>query len=452
MRFIILTISYIMSILAVLAPANSLYAQDTPVKPEVASLPLFITTGLKNNYDLRIVRNEERMAENSATRANAGYLPTITANTGYDGSAYNRNTTARGTGDVTKNRNTIDHTLSAGLNAEWTVFDGFKIQTNYKRLQELRRQSATQTRIAIEDYVADLTAEYYNFIQQHIRMRNLNHAVALSKERLRIVLERYSIGSASRLDMQQAQVDFNADSAQSVKQHELLASSRIRLYSLMAVKDLESRLTVRDTAINVTTDLTFDTLWSTTLRNNASLIKAAQNRTLAELDLKSIRSRDFPYIKLGAGYNYSHNIYGTGSTKTRDNWGADFGVKIGLNIFDGNKRSERRNAKINIENAELAQQSLEQSLKADLADLWQAYQNNLRLLALERQNLLTAQENHYIAYERYMLGDLSGIEMREAQQSLLDTEERILEAEYNTKLCEISLRQLSGSIMVYLEE
>ena len=51
-----------------------------------------------------------------------------------------------------------------------------------------------------------------------------------------------------------------------------------------------------------------------------------------------------------------------------------------------------------------------------------------------------------------MLGDLSGIEMREAQQSLLDTEERILEAEYNTKLCEISLRQLSGSITVYLEE
>ncbi len=41
--------------------------------------------------------------------------------------------------------------------------------------------------------------------------------------------------------------------------------------------------------------------------------------------------------------------------------------------------------------------------------------------------------------------------MREAQQSLLDAEERILVAEYNTKLCEISLLQLSGSIMLYLE-
>lgn len=35
--------------------------------------------------------------------------------------------------------------------------------------------------------------------------------------------------------------------------------------------------------------------------------------------------------------------------------------------------------------------------------------------------------------ERYLLGDLPGIEMREAQKSLLDAEERILTAQYNTK-------------------
>jgi outer membrane protein TolC len=98
----------------------------------------------------------------------------------------------------------------------------------------------------------------------------------------------------------------------------------------------------------------------------------------------------------------------------------------------------------------MARMQLEHSLRADLADLWQAYKNNLRLLSLERQNLITAEENHYIAHERYMLGDLSGIEMREAQQSLLDAEERILVAEYNTKLCEISLRQISGGIMKYM--
>lgn len=50
------------------------------------------------------------------------------------------------------------------------------------------------------------------------------------------------------------------------------------------------------------------------------------------------------------------------------------------------------------------------------------------MLKLERQNLVAAKENHEIAMERYMLGNLSGIEMREAQKSLLDAEERILSA------------------------
>ena len=49
------------------------------------------------------------------------------------------------------------------------------------------------------------------------------------------------------------------------------------------------------------------------------------------------------------------------------------------------------------------------------------------------------------------MGDLPGIEMREAQKSLLDAEERILTAKYNTKVCEISLQQISGNVMTYME-
>ena len=212
-----------------------------------------------------------------------------------------------------------------------------------------------------------------------------------------------------------------------------------------------SRITVRDSTINVDASLTFDSLWVATLQSNASLFKAAQNRTLAELDFKSVRSRDYPYIRLNANYGYTYNSYGTGASQSRQNWGGDVSVTVGLKLFDGNRQRERRNAQINIENAELAQRDLEISLHADLADLWQAYQNNIRLLSLERENLNAAEENHFIACERYLLGDLSGIEMREAQKSLLDAEERILVAEYNTKLCEISLLQISGGIMAYLE-
>jgi outer membrane protein TolC len=94
---------------------------------------------------------------------------------------------------------------------------------------------------------------------------------------------------------------------------------------------------------------------------------------------------------------------------------------------------------------------LELHLRANLDDFWQAYRNNLLLLELQKQNLKTAQETMEIAQERYMLGNLSGIEMREAQKSLLDAEESLLQVEYDIKICEISLLQISGRILKYME-
>jgi len=410
-----------------------------------------LETGLEKNYSIRMVRNEEQISKNNVTLGNAGYLPTLDLSAGFSGNVNDTETETRSTGEKTKTSGVFDKTLNAGLNLNWTIFDGFKIQANYARLKELEQQGETQTRIAIEDFIAELTAEYYNYIQQEIRLKNFRYAMSLSKERLRIVEERYIVGNFSRLDLQQARVDYNADRAQHMKQQEAVKTSRIRLNELMANEDMSHPITVNDSIIDLNTLLSFDELWQSTLNNNASLLKSEQNKTLAALDMKAIKSRNYPYLRLNAGYGYTLNKYEVSATSRRDNLGLNFGVTLGFNLFDGNRRREIKNARIAIENAQLQQDDLRQALKADLSNLWQAYQNNIEMLKLERENLIAAVENHEIASERYMLGNLSGIEMREAQKSLLDAEERILTAEYDTKMCEISLLQLSGKITKYLE-
>jgi outer membrane protein TolC len=105
------------------------------------------------------------------------------------------------------------------------------------------------------------------------------------------------------------------------------------------------------------------------------------------------------------------------------------------------------NAKIAIETQNYQYQEIEQEVKADLVTIYYAYENNLRLIKLEEQNLEVARENLGIALERYKLGDLSGLDLREVQKSLLDAEERLISVQYLTKLAEISLYQISGRIM-----
>lgn len=407
--------------------------------------------GLENNYSLRISRNQEEVAHNNATLANAGYLPSIDLNAGYNADLANSDSKLRTTGETTEVRNSFDQSLNAGIGVSWTIFDGFKISTNYKQLKELERMGELNTRITLEDFIAGLTAEYYNFIHQKLRLANYYYAVKLSKERLRIVEERYNIGNFSRLDYQQAKVDFNADSAQYIKQQEVVLTSRIALNEMMAIDEVYTPIETNESTIVSDTTLLFGQLWEKMLANNAALLLANRSNTLAELDYKKVISRNYPYVRLTAGYDYTFNKYDTNSYTSRSNWGGSAGVTVGFNLWDGNRKRERRNAKIEIENARLERNRLELALKAELGNLWQAYRNNIQLLNLEKQNVITARENHEIAKERYMLGDISGIEMREAQKSLLDAEQRLLSVEYDTKLCEISLLQITGEVTNYLK-
>lgn len=429
-------------------------AQETPAAceaPAPLTLRKCLEIGLEQNYDVRIVRNEERISDNDATAGNAGMLPEIGLSAGYSGTLDNDRTTTPRDGGAVSESGVYDQTASVGLTVNWTLFDGFRIRTNYKRLKEMQQMGALKTRITIEDFMASLTAEYYNYIQQTLRLQNFRYAVGLSRERLRITEARVQVGNFSRLDLLQARVDFNADSSKYMSQHELVTASRIRINELLANENLDEKLCICDTLIRVNSTLEWDTLLEKTLSANASLLMAEHDNTLAELDLKTVQARNYPYVNLTTGYGYSHNRYGSGTNRSRGTLGLNAGVQVGFTIFDGNRRREQRNARIGIDNARLTRQRLEQSLRADLSNFWQAYRNNLEVILLEEENLIAAKENYEIAMERYLLGDLPGIEMREAQKSLLDTEERILTAQYNTKLCEISLQQISGNVMVYLE-
>lgn len=418
---------------------------------KVFNLQECIETGLQQNYSIRIVRNEQQISNNNATLGNAGYLPTVAMDGGFSGSV-NNNRNKLNDGTIEKTTGVNNETANVGLNVNWTVFDGFGIQAEYARLKELQRMGELNTRMTIEDFVADLSGEYYNLIRQKIRLRNLRSTLDLSRERLRIVEERYFIGSMSRLDLQQAQVDFNADSSKVLNQLEVVHTSRIRLNQLMALDNVEEQIQIKDSLIYPNPFLDEIELWKSTLSSNTSLLIVQKNKLLSELDYKKVKSRNYPYVRLNAGYGYTANWNEVGTTDLQQRLGLNYGLTVGIDLFDGlNRRRERRNARIQIENQELRIRELELALRADLSNFWMAYQNNLDLWSLEKENLVAAQENYRIAIDRYKLGELSGIELREAQNSLLEAEERQSIAEYSTKLCEISLLQLSGQILSFTQ-
>lgn len=419
---------------------------------KVMNLEDCLRIGLENNYDLRMVRNEEQISDNNVTLGNAGFLPTIGLNGGYNYRESNSDQFPKENAETLKSRGSTTQTLDAGINLSQPLFEGFKVQTQYKRLQELKTIGELNTRLEVENFIANLAAEYFNYVQQNIRLNNLKYAVQLSEERLRIVEARYQIGSLSRLDFQQAKVDFNADSSLLIQQYEVLNTSRIRLNELMGVENVEQPFVTEDTLIYFNAGLSKDRLYESMMAENTLLKLVEKDKVLSELDLKTLQSQNYPYLKLNAEYGFTHYDYNTGTIDKQRNWGPTVGLSLGFTVFDGlNRKREQKNTRIAIENRQLAIEKQQLSLQSNFANMWMAYQNNIELVKLEYESLENARINYEIAIDRYKLGDLSGLELREAQNSLLEAGQRLVSAQYRTKLYEISLMQISGQIEEYLQ-
>jgi len=410
-----------------------------------------IGVGLERNFSILIARNSEIISDNNYTLGNAGYLPSLDLNGRYSGT---RNATIQnatdGTQTTTKPVNASS--ANAGITLGWTIFDGFNVQTTYKKLNELKQLGELSTQLAVENLITDIVAAYYAYIQQVQMLKNLAYAVALSKERLRIDEDRYLLGSSSKLQVLQSRVYLNTDSSRLSKQVEVVRAAQIRLNELMAADDMGAMFQVKDTSVIVNQMLIYEKLLEETLSKNTSLVIASKNKIISEYDYKIVASRTYPYLNFTTGYSSNLAMYSTGTNKSLMTNGMNYGVTLGLNIFDGfNQRRSLTNSSIDIKNKELKYLELEQGIRADLITIYSGYSNNLRLIKLEEQNLETATENLDIALERYKLGSLAGIDLREVQKSLLDARERLLLVEAQAKMGEISLLLISGNIMTYYQ-
>jgi outer membrane protein TolC len=420
---------------------SSLSSQDS------LSLKVLLTLGLEKNYSILIARNEEEITNNNLSYAKYTFFPTLGA------SGRQSNTIADSkqtpfTGAVREVDNAKSSSLSGAINLEWTVFDGFAMFVGYNKVKELSELGKLNTKMNVENLAAEIASEYYNLIQQTKLLESMRYGMKLSAERLALAAEKYKIGSFSKLEYLQAQVDFNADSSLYLRQEEMVTSSKIMLGKILAYNlNIPNNWT---DSINIDKSLMLEELLKSTLEKNTGLLIASQNKLLTDLDIRTIRSRRYPSISLNAGYTYTDTKAEIGFAKTTHSTGITYGATLNWSIFNRlDNRRQMSNAKIALENSELEFESLKLEITSELNQVWNNYTNNLRILSLETQNLESARENIDIAMAKYRLGGLAGIEMREIQKNFLDASNRFITAQYLAKVAEITLKQISGRIEEY---
>ena len=429
------------SLLMLLAcSATSIVAQ------EKLSLQQAIAIALQNNYDIKLVGNDVQIAKNNVNLGNAGILPRVDASFAEGGGIQNTTRTQSSGNEQTltgvKNTN-----MSYGVALGWTIFDGLQMFTNYERLKELQKLGEVNSRGVILTTISDVINAYYSVSKEQQLVAARDSALDVSQLRLRIANNKLSIGRGSKLDVLAATVDYNTDTTAYLQEINLLKNAKVNLNQIMA-RSLETDFST-DTLVSIDNGLDYTVLAKQMQQLNPNLQNAFINKKIAELDLKQIKGQRYPVIGINGGYEYQRSASPTGFNIQQRANGFTYGLTASMNIFNGFlQRQNERNAKILINSSELNLEKTKQGIGAQLLSAYQDYTTSMSLLSVERSNVDIAKQNLDITLEKYRLGSIAPLELREAQRNSIDAIARFLEAQYQAKLTEISLKEISGTLNI----
>ena len=428
----------------ILISAVSIFVPFTPPlvvhAQRVLTLEDAIGAALESNYEIRIARNDAQIAANDYSLGNAGFLPSLSLS-----AQQSRRTYGRDSGESESPVFGTVNTVDMGMNVSATLFDGFGQFATYEWLESERDLAEIRADRTTEATLAGVVISYYDLVRQQQQIEVLEEAVEISQERVEIAQVRNDLGSASELEVRLARVDLNVDRATLLRQRVALTNAKAEFNRLLAT-DAGLDYRVADT-IHVVRNLSVDNLRATTLQSNKTLAVFMQSEESAHLARREIRSEWFPTLDLTAGYAFNDFTQELGIIASRPP-GLSYGLTATVDLFDGfNRRRRRENADLHVRSAELALADTRIAVETQLDNLYGNFRFSLELIDLERENMGLAQMNLEVALERFRLGTITSVELRDVQSTLTNAESRFITAQFEAARAQTELLQLSGGLI-----
>ncbi|WP_345213488.1 TolC family protein [Mucilaginibacter gynuensis] len=414
--------------------------------PQRLTLREAIEIALKNNYNIQLSQNRSTISKNNVTLGNAGILPVVSADITSSNSIQTTNQT-RADGTTNNITNAKNTGITYGANLNWTIFDGFAMFANYDQLKELEKLGQIGLQDTIQSTVANVINTYYSLISQNDQIKALNGVLAISRTQAKYANDKYSVGRASKLEVNTALVNANIDTANLINQIQQFKTTKIQLNQLL-VRDLQTDFVVADTII-VDESLKLGDIINDAQSKNPSVLASQINKRLAEINLRQVKATRYPQISVTSGYTISDSKNPSGFARVQNSKGFNYGLTASINIFDGfNQWRRERNAKLQINNAELSYKQTQQNIEAIVSNFYISYSSGLDLIKLGQTNVTLAKHNLDLSLEKYRLGNITPLEIREAQRNYLDAQSRFSAAQYQSKMAEVTLKQITNSINI----
>ena len=408
-----------------------------------------VALALQNNFDIEVSRNDSALAALDYAFNRYSFFPTLNA-TGTANFVDNNQRQILADGSKRQQPSIRSNNKQASLNLSWILFDGMRMFITRQRLRSLIGLGEAGIKAQVVNSVAETMRLYFDVVRQQNQQVAIREQIALAGERLKLAQYKFDIGTGTKQDVLQAQIDANA-------QQSLLLNAQ-------AAVDLLKQQLSNTTGLALGTDwqpadtieisplLTLDTLQAGIEQSNPELLQVQRSREVANLALRERLAERYPVAAFNAAYNFTRNnnltVINPFQPLFNQVRGFNYGFVLNIPIF--NNYINRRNiaaAQLNIRFIDVQYQ---RSRALVLTNMNTAYRNYLlarETQLLEEETIKLVRENLFIARERYRLGVTTFLEMRTAEQNLADAQSRLINARFNIKAAEIELMRVRGDLI-----
>jgi outer membrane protein len=400
-----------------------------------------IDISLKNNLDLQISKNNEKVSNINNNIGIAGGLPIVNANASTNEQIIGLNQELSN-GTLTNRTGVLSNNSNLGITASMLLYNGGRVLATKKRLEELQHLSQEQLNSTIQNAIADVMFKYYSVVQQQNFQSTLKQSIEVSKQKLALIEARRSVGLIGDSEYLQAQLDLNNQTQALQAQDIVIEQSKDDLLRTLVLSP-NTEINIKDTIL-VDPEVPWERI-EVNLKKNPALLAADIQININKILEREINARRYPSLTANTGYNYVINQTSAGFTLLNQNYGPFLGLGVTVPIYSGTVNVRQvQIAKVNTQNARLQREIIDQNFQNTAAKAWEAYTSNLKLIESEKQNYLLAQKLLNLITQKFQLGNATIVDIIIAQQSFENSGYRLNNLSYNAKIAEITLKQIGN--------
>ncbi len=397
---------------------------------------------LERNLSVAQAQNNVESAQAGVLAATGNYFPTLSASGGWSRSQNDRPGTDpfffNGILIPGSSGRTVNNNFSAGVDLNYTIFNGFAREGNYTSASAAAVSSENTAIRTRQSIVFQVESAYLNVLRNEQLVKVSEENLKRDQRQLERITESNRVGALSRADVYRQQSQVASDELNLINAQNNFDKAKADLLALIGL-DVNEDYQISDPSITTEiaqSDLeaaaaqaqTFTQLANKAVTSRPDYVGAQEAVRSAEASVTSARAGYFPSVSAYAGYGVSSSQL----SKISDNRNINWGLNLRWTLFDGfGTNNSIQSAQVRQKNAELSLQQTERNINVEVKKALLDLEAARKAYDVSLKGLTSATEDRKIAEERYNLGAGTLLDLLTANAGLVNAQANKVNAVYN---------------------